>query len=63
MACGPQWEVDDGVASAFTRTLFDQVKRGRPTAEAYRVALQDVGTRWPALRDLTLLVHHERVLA
>jgi hypothetical protein len=59
LACGPQWAIDDAVASAFTRSLFESIAAGSGHIEAYRAGSAQASAVTDDFRDLTLLIRDD----
>ena len=59
MACGPQWAIDDPVASAFTRSMFESIAAGSAHAEAYRAGSAHAADVGDDFRDITLLTRDD----
>lgn len=59
MACGPQWTIEDPVASAFTRSMFESIAAGEGHVEAYRAGSAHAAAIGDDFRDITLLIRDD----
>lgn len=59
MACGPQWAIDDAVASAFTRSMFESIAAGNGHLAAYRAGSAHAAAVGDDFRDITLLTRDD----